>query len=74
MNNNMNFVVHNIKGTVKRTNKTVMLELITNMGILELHFGDPNEIMNFFVLMMEELAKVFPESEAAKLWIDDTFK
>jgi hypothetical protein len=66
--------IHNIKGRVKRTGKTVMLELDTGSAIIELHFGDPVQLMNWFVLMIEEMAKVFPDFEASKLWLDDTFK
>ena len=64
----------NIKGKVKRTPHTVVLELDTGNTILEVHFGDPDELMNFFVLMMEDMAKVFPDFEASKLWLDDNFK
>jgi hypothetical protein len=66
--------VYNIKGTVKRTQKTVVLELQTSNGALELHFGDPTQIMNLFLLMIEEMAKVFPDFEMSKLWRDDSFK
>ena len=67
--------IHSIRGRVKRTQETVVLELDVKGGtILELHFGDPVQLMNFFVLMMEDMAKVFPESEASKLWLDDSFK
>lgn len=66
--------IYNVQGKVKRTGKTVMLELNTGGGILELHFGDPEQLMNWFVLMIEEMAKVFPDFEASKLWLDDSFK
>lgn len=66
--------IYNVKGTVKKTEKTVVLELDTGNTILFLHFGDPTQLMNWFVLMMEEMAKVFPDFEASKLWLDDSFK
>ena len=66
--------IYNVQGTVKKTDKTVVLELDTGSTILDLHFGDANQLMNFFVLMIEEMVKVFPEHEASKLWLDDSFK
>lgn len=73
--------IYNVEGKVKRTGKAVVLELNTGGGILELHLGDPEQLMNWFVLMMEEMAKVFPDFEASKLWfeasklwLDDSFK
>lgn len=66
--------IYNIEGKVKRTGKTVVLEIDTGGAILEMHFGDPVQMMNFFVLMIEEMAKVFPDFEASKLWLDDSFK
>lgn len=66
--------IYNVQGTVKKTEKTVVLELDTGSTILDLHFGDPTQLMNWFVLMMEEMAKVFPDFEASKLWLDDSFK
>lgn len=66
--------IYNVKGTVKRTEKTVYLELDTGTTILDLHFGDANQLMNWFVLMIEEMAIVFPEHESSKLWKDDNFK
>jgi hypothetical protein len=66
--------IYNVKGVVKRTEKTVVLELDTGTTILDLHFGDPEQLMNWFVLMMEDMAKVFPDFEASKLWLDDNFK
>jgi len=66
--------IYNVRGTVKKTDKTVVLELDTGSTILDLHFGDPEQLMNWFVLMIEEMAKVFPEHEASKLWLDDSFK
>lgn len=65
---------YNIKGTVKKTEKTVYLELDTGATILDLHFGDATQLMNWFVLMIEEMAIVFPEHEASKLWLDDNFR
>ena len=66
--------IYNIEGKVKRTGKTVMLELHTPGGVLELHFGNPAQLMNWFVMMIEEMAKVFPDFEASKLWLDDSFE
>lgn len=66
--------IHNVEGKVKRKGESVVLELYPAGGILELHFGDPDQLMNFWLLMIEEMAKVFPEHEASKLWLDDTFK
>jgi hypothetical protein len=66
--------IYNVHGQVKKTEKTVILELDTGGTILNLHFGDPTQLMNFFVLMIEEMAKVFPDFEASKLWLDDSFK
>lgn len=66
--------IYNLKGTVKRTEGAVVLELDTGGTILELQFGDPDQLMNFFILGIEEMSKVFPEHEASKLWNDDTFK
>lgn len=66
--------IYNVEGKVKKTEKSVMLELNTGGTILELHFGDPVQLMNWFVLMIEEMAQVFPDFEASKLWLDDTFK
>ena len=66
--------IYNVKGVVKKTDKTVVLELDTGGTILDLHFGDATQLMNFFVLMIEEMAKVFPDHEASKLWLDDNFK
>jgi len=66
--------IYNIEGKVKRTAKTVVLEINTGNTVLEMHFGDPVQLMNFFVLMIEDMAKVFPEFEASKLWNDDSFK
>lgn len=74
MSNTNRIEIYNVEGNVKRTGKTVMLELNTGSGILELHFGDPEQLMNWFVLMIEEMAKVFPDFEASKLWLDDSFK
>jgi hypothetical protein len=66
--------IYNIQGKVRKTEKTVVLEINTGGTILEMHFGDPAQLMNFFVLMIEEMAKVFPDFEASKLWLDDSFK
>jgi len=66
--------IYNVQGTVKKTEKSVVLELNTGTTILELHFGDAEQLMNWFVLMIEEMAKVFPEHEASKLWLDDSFR
>lgn len=66
--------IYNVEGKVKRTAKTVVLEINTGNTVLEMHFGDPVQLMNFFVLMIEDMAKVFPEFEASKLWLDDSFK
>lgn len=66
--------IYNVKGIVRRTNKTVVLEINTGDTILEMHFGDPLQLMTFFVLMIEDMAKVFPDFEASKLWNDDSFK
>ena len=66
--------IYNVKGVVKRTEKTVVLELDTGTTILDLHFGDPEQLMNWFVLMLEDMAKVFPDHEASRLWLDDNFK
>jgi hypothetical protein len=66
--------IYNVEGKVKRTGKTVVLEIETGGAVLEMHFGDPVQLMNFFVLMMEDMAKVFPDFEASKLWLDDSFK
>jgi hypothetical protein len=74
MNQPTRIEIYNIKGKVKRTGKSVVLELDTGDEILELHFGDPGQLMNMFVLMIEEMARVFPNSEASKLWLDDSFK
>ena len=32
--------IYNVQGTVKKTDKTVVLELDTETTILDLHFGD----------------------------------
>lgn len=66
--------IYNVEGKVKRTEKSVVLEINTGGAVLELHFGDPVQLMNFFVLMVEDMAKVFPEFEASKLWNDESFK
>jgi hypothetical protein len=66
--------IYNVQGRVKRTKRAVILEIDTGAAIVELHFGDPIQLMNFFVLMIEEMAKVFPDFEASKLWLDDNFK
>jgi hypothetical protein len=66
--------IYNVQGTVKKTDKSVVLELNTGTTILELHFGDAEQLMNWFVLMIEEMARVFPEHEASKLWLDDSFR
>ena len=66
--------MYNLKGTVRRTKKAVVMEIDADDTRLELHFGDPVQMMNFFVLMIEEMAQVFPEFEASKLWLDDSFK
>lgn len=66
--------IYNVQGTVKKTDKTVVLQLNTGTTILDLHFGDAEQLMNWFVLMIEEMAKVFPEHEASKLWLDDSFR
>jgi hypothetical protein len=66
--------IYNVQGTVKKTDKTVYLELDTGTTILDLHFGDADQLMNWFVLMIEEMTKVFPEHEASKLWLDDSFR
>ena len=66
--------IYNVKGIVRRTDKTVVLEILTGDTILEMHFGDPLQLMTFFVLMIEDMAKVFPDFEASKLWNDDSFK
>lgn len=68
------FELYNLEAKVKKTTKTVYLEIPTGATILELHFGDPVQMMNFMVLMIEEMSKVFPEFEASKLWLDDNFK
>ena len=66
--------IYNIRGNVRKTEKTVVLEIDTGGTILEMHFGDPVQLMNFFILMIEEMAKVFPDFEASKLWLADGFK
>lgn len=66
--------LYNVEGKIKRTEKSVVIELDTKGTILELHFGDPVQLMNFLVLMMEDMAKVFPDFEASKLWLDESFK
>ncbi len=66
--------IYNVRGQVKATGKTVVLELNTGDAILELHFGNPAKLMDFLVLMMEEMSQVFPDFEASKLWKDDSFK
>jgi len=66
--------IYNIKGVVKRTEKAVVMVLDAGSVIYEFHFGDPTQLMNFFVLMIDDMAKVFPDFEASKLWLDDTFK
>jgi hypothetical protein len=65
--------LHNVPGRVTSTEKTVVLEIDTGNTILELHFGDPVQLMNLFLLAIEEMAKVFPDFEASKLWLDDSF-
>lgn len=65
---------YNIKGTIKRTERSVVMEIDTGGVILELHFADPAQLMNYFVLMIEQMAEVFPDFEASKLWKDDGFK
>lgn len=65
--------LHNLPGRVTSTAKTVVLEIDTGNAILELHFDDPAQLMNLFLLAIEEMAKVFPDFEASKLWLDDTF-
>ena len=66
--------IYNVQGKVKKTEKTVVLELDTGNTILSLHFGDPTQMMNWFVMMIEEMSIVFPDCEASKLWLDDSFK
>lgn len=66
--------IYNVKTTVKRTKKTVVIELNTGDTILEIHFSDPARMMDFCVLLLEDMAKVFPDFEASKLWLDDSFK
>ena len=68
------FELYNLEAKVRKTEKTVFLEIPTGSAILELHFGDPVQMMNFMVMMIEEMSKVFPEFEASKLWLDDSFK
>jgi hypothetical protein len=68
------FELYNLEAKVKKTAKTVYLEIPTESTVLELHFGDPVQMMNFMVLMIEEMSKVFPDFEASKLWLDDNFK
>lgn len=68
------FEIYNIEAKVKKTDKTVFLEIPTGSTVLELHFGNPDQMMNFMVLMIEEMAKVFPDFEASRLWLDDNFK
>lgn len=65
--------LHNVPGRVTSAEKTVVLEIDAGGAILELHFGDPVQLMNLFLLAIEEMAKVFPDFEASKLWLDDTF-
>lgn len=71
---NTRIEMYNLEGKVKKTDKAVFLELDTGNTILELHFGNPVEMMNWMVLMIEEMSKVFPDFEASKLWLDDSFK
>ncbi len=66
--------IYNVKGRVMKTKKTVVLELDTGNTRLALHFGDATQLMNFFVLMIDEMSVVFPEHESSKLWRDDSFK
>jgi hypothetical protein len=66
--------IYGLKGKVRRTEKTVVMEIDTGDTRLELHFGDPAQMMNFCLLMIEEMAQVFPDFEASKLWLDDNFK
>jgi len=67
--------IYHVEGKVKRTGKTVVLALYPDKdNVLELHFGDPMQLMNWFILMIDEMAKVFPDFEASKLWLDDNFK
>jgi len=67
--------IYNVEGKVKRTGRSVVLELYPDKNNkLELHFGNPEQLMNWFVMMIDEMAKVFPDYEASKLWLDDSFK
>lgn len=63
----------NLQGTVKRTQNTVFIEIEAQDTVLELHFGDADQLMNFFVLGIEQMAQVFPNHEASKLWNDPDF-
>lgn len=67
---------YNVEGTVERTGTSVVMVIKPASANVELklHFSDPTQMMNFFVLMIEEMALVFPSFEASKLWKDDTFK
>lgn len=66
--------MYNVQGKVRRTEKSVVMEVDTGGTRLELHFGDPVQMMNFCMLMIEEMSEVFPDFEMSKLWKDDTFK
>lgn len=66
--------IHNVVGTVKRSGKTVFMEIYTGGVTLELHFGDPGQLMTWCLLMIQEMAKVFPEHEASKMWNDPNFR
>jgi len=65
---------YHVQGKVKRSEKSVIFEVDTGTGVFAFHFGDADQLMNFFVLAIEEMTKVFPDHEASKLWMDDTFR
>lgn len=63
------FELYNVEGTIKRTDKAVVMEIQSGgSSIFALHFEDPEQMTKFFVLMMEQMFVMFPDYEPSKLW------
>lgn len=67
-------VFHHVRGTVKSQEGKVILSVTTNEGNWDLSFDNPDELMNFLLLTIEEMVKVFPNHPASKMWLDPNFK
>ena len=66
--------MYGVQGTVRRTERAVIVQLDAVDTRFEMSFRDPAQMMNFMILMIEEMSKVFPDFEASKLWLDDSFR